>query len=376
VRFDLRRNEDIIERWQQLRVTRALQGASKNLPGATEAAAILTAARRASTWRGYGSKVRKYLTYCLQVVPAYGQPALRPVPAQPAQILAYIGWLLKEEAVSSASLQGYLSAVSSLHQDLGYPSPTVGKLMVEAKRGFSELEATTADPLGRRPLPCQVIWQIVQLGLDSKIPEVVRAAACVALNACFFCRSDTGITLRRSDVMLTEDSIQLRERHLKNVSRRQLVVLSRQTSRTDPVVRLLQKFDALAAQDEGCYWRLAGERSALWSSSRVDDWLQLCLGLVGAVPPPGVSWSSHSLRSGGATGAHSVGVQDHVICRWGVWASLRSLSRYVDALTPPSQEAFLLFSHLLRPSVDDLRSRWGGGEGGGAIAVEGAGLSV
>jgi hypothetical protein len=343
------------------------------LPGAAEASAILTAARRTGTWQSYGSKVRKYLSYCLDVVPAAGHRALRPVPASQAQILAYLGWLLREETVSAGSLQGYLSAISSLHQDLGFASPTVGKLMVDAKRGFAELEAASEEACSRRPLPCSVILQIVELGLRASSLFVVRAAACVALNAVFFCRADTGVHLREEDVQLGADAIHLREQHLKNVARGRHVLLSRSTSPEDPVLRLLHRYRRLLASagggGGGFFWRLPGEGDAAWSPALVDSWLQHCLRLVGAVPPPGALWSSHSLRSGGATGAHSIGVQDYVIRRWGVWASQRSLDRYIDALEPPSRAAYVLFNHLLRPSPAALQARWGGGGEGGLAGL-------
>ena len=336
----------------------ALPGVPATRPGFDEAAALLLASRRPTTWAGQGSKLAKYLHYCEHVV----SPPLRPVPASQQQILTYLGWLFSTETVAAGSLQGYLSAISSLHADFGFPSPTVGKLMIDAKHGYAELEGERQDAEGRAPIPCDVIMAIVRWGLHASDLEDVRAAACTALNACFFCRADTGVHLLVKDLVLDADAVSVREQHLKNAPRGRHVLLRRPCDSQDPVWQLLTRFQGLVgSRDPAAYfWRLPHERRANWRPALVDSWLQRCLTAVGAVPPPGVLWSSHALRSGGATGAHSIGVQDHVIARWGVWASLRSLHRYIDALVPPSQAAWILFNHLLRPGVEDLRALYAG----------------
>ena len=54
------------------------------------------------------------------------------------------------------------------------------------------------------------------------------------------------------------------------------------------------------------------------------------------------------MRSGAATGPHSIGVSLPSIQRWGVWKSLGGVEPFIDALVQPSGEALLFFGHLVR----------------------------
>jgi hypothetical protein len=59
-----------------------------------------------------------------------------------------------------------------------------------------------------------------------------------------------------------------------------------------------------------------------------------------------VSWSSHALRSGGASSAFAVSVQPLVIARFGCWKMQEMLMTYVDVLVKSDAAARLFFSHL------------------------------
>ena len=56
----------------------------------------------------------------------------------------------------------------------------------------------------------------------------------------------------------------------------------------------------------------------------------------------------HSMRSGGATAALSIGSDVFTIARWGIWASISSVQLYADPLVKPSEAAFFFFGHLLK----------------------------
>ena len=88
--------------------------------------------------------------------------------------------------------------------------------------------------------------------------------------------------------------------------------------------------------------------SPAWSSALVNAWLQEVLAVLNVEAPVGCSWSSHSLRSGGASAAFALGVDLLVIMSWGLWASLDSLHLYVDVLVRADEAAGLFFGHLLR----------------------------
>ncbi len=63
--------------------------------------------------------------------------------------------------------------------------------------------------------------------------------------------------------------------------------------------------------------------------------------------PPGVKWTGHSFRRGGASAAHDIGVSIAVIMAWGLWKSLASALLYIDVSVRPSPEALFFFGHLL-----------------------------
>jgi hypothetical protein len=67
-----------------------------------------------------------------------------------------------------------------------------------------------------------------------------------------------------------------------------------------------------------------------WRPCLVHTWLQEALSWVAATPLPGVLWSSHSLRSSGATAALAIGVDVFRIARWGIWAAVTSVQLYID----------------------------------------------
>jgi len=67
----------------------------------------------------------------------------------------------------------------------------------------------------------------------------------------------------------------------------------------------------------------------------INAWLQEILSVLQVQPPLVCSWSSHSLRSGGASAAFALGVDLLVIMNWGLWSTLDSLHLYVDVPVQP-----------------------------------------
>ncbi len=56
--------------------------------------------------------------------------------------------------------------------------------------------------------------------------------------------------------------------------------------------------------------------------------------------PPGVQWTGHSLRRGGASVAHAIGVSIAVIMTWGLWKSLTSALLYIVSSSIDLSDAF------------------------------------
>mmetsp|Transcript_37956 Transcript_37956/g.119789 ORF Transcript_37956/g.119789 Transcript_37956/m.119789 type:complete len:137 (+) Transcript_37956:495-905(+) len=87
-----------------------------------------------------------------------------------------------------------------------------------------------------------------------------------------------------------------------------------------------------------------GERPP--TEAAVGTWLSTQLQKMQESAPPGFSYSFHSLRKGGATGAYSVGAPLQSIAEHGGWAASGSAERYISTTCPPSQAAADFFGYL------------------------------
>ena len=82
----------------------------------------------------------KFVNFCQEVVPAAGFPPLCLCPASALTVALYLGHLSEEERVHHGSLQPYLSAINSFHQDMGFERPAIGHLVTAIRHGFGEYE--------------------------------------------------------------------------------------------------------------------------------------------------------------------------------------------------------------------------------------------
>ena len=153
-------------------------------------------------------KFALYIRFCTCVLPAAGHPAACPLPGNVATVLAYLGWLHEEHNVHHGSLQPNLTSINQAHQDAGFDKPAAGKLVALARKGFGELEVEIPGAPDRRVgLPAQAAPDILNLGLTTTDPGVVRAATAVVMAYCFFARGDTGANAADCRLVLDGDGI-------------------------------------------------------------------------------------------------------------------------------------------------------------------------
>lgn len=317
--------------------------------------------RRENTWASYHSKLNRWIDFCTVVYPASGHTPLCPCPASTASVLAYLGYLQDEGLVHHGSLQPYLSAINSLHSDLGFPTPAAGPLVRLARKGFGEVEGELdPDRKQREALPADIALRIFRLGMRTQDLDLVRKCTCLCLQFAFFARGDTGVQALRMDLALDAQGLHWRER-TKTLGRWKLATLTVPWPSDDRaclhqlLLRWLQATMNLPRED--LLWRLPNERiSRAWPASVISTWLDDVLTILDVSPPPGVLWSMHSMRSGGATAALSIGADVLTIARWGIWASISSVQLYADPLTPPSDGAVFFFGHLLKRAPSSTRS--------------------
>jgi len=312
----------------------------------------------------YAGKMGAFVEFCTQVLPAAGVPAACPLPTTVAVVLAYLGWLQEQDSVHHGSLQPYLSAINAAHDDAGFERPALGRMVTLTKKGFGELEAERIGAADQRDgLPAPIAFRALGLGLFTPDDEILRQTACVVGTYQFFARGDTGAQAQASRLIVDDQGMHFSE-DANNLARiaPQTLSVPWPADREHSPHRLLQRFKL--ARDAA--WRKVGVAApeALWqmpwdakppAPSDVGKWLANVLKVLGVQAPPGIKYTGHSLRGGGASAALAIGVSLPAICRWGIWRALDSVMRYLDPLVPVTREALVFFAHLVRRTAADVQ---------------------
>ena len=215
------RREQRTEAWKTDLAKTLLGALPPSFPGAATAATLLAGGRRESTWGSYSGKLQRFIDFCQLIVPQFGLPPVRALPARPDYIAAYIGYLRDEGLVHANSLQPYLSCINQWHADMGLDKPAVGHLIQRLRRGFGEAEGNDAEGelvASRRPIPAPIMLQVLHLARNSRRDHsqrgrlLRRAATASVLAFSFMLRGDSLVQLRRQDVTVSPDGIVIRIR--------------------------------------------------------------------------------------------------------------------------------------------------------------------
>ena len=120
-----------------------LRSISSSAPGFEAGVRLLQGDRRPSTVRSYDQKWIKFENFTTQVQDDAGAPRMSALPASSQTVVAYLGFLLESGTISAKSLQTYLSAINTVHNDFEYPPPACGHLVKLARKGFAELQGSS-----------------------------------------------------------------------------------------------------------------------------------------------------------------------------------------------------------------------------------------
>ena len=331
-----------------------LRTISSAAPGFEAAVRLLQGGRRPSTVKSYDHKWLKFEVFTSQAQDDAGAPRLCALPASSQTVVAYLGYLLEAGTINAKSLQPYLSAINAVHNDFEYPPPACGHLVKLARKGFAELQGSAMlQPQQVTAFPAEHMFAIVQFGLRPDASNhQVRVCACLAAQFAFFSRADSGVLLTAINAHASASTFSVNQ-SAKNVARNQAAPSSRVSSAQDDPHNCFNKLQLRwkclrAHRDTDLYWSLP-EDPASWfkNSGVITEWLLLLLIELDIPTPPGVKWTGHSLRRGGASAAHAIGVSIAVIMSWGLWKSLASALLYIDVSVRPSSEALFFFGHLL-----------------------------
>eukprot|EP00873_Tetraselmis_striata_P029062 jgi/Tetstr1/449326/TSEL_003841.t1 len=187
-----------------------------------------------------------------------------------------------------------------------------------------------------------------------------RALMASVVNFMFFAWGLIGVSCRVRDVHVDDYKIALQVYREKGRAGRRgpddMRVLLLLVSEHPRVARLLHHFIdnvqyvplVTVALAETNFWAATpSEQSKPWTAATMSDWLSTTVRLVGATPPAGTSWTSHSLRKGAASAANAIGVPLSHIRYQGGWATKSDVVLdYIDPNVLPSPVAWFFFGHI------------------------------
>jgi hypothetical protein len=149
-----------------------LRSISSSAPDFEAGVRLLRGGGRPSTVRSYDQKWLKFEAFPCQVQDDVGVSRMTALPASSQTVVAYLGFLLDSGTISAKSLQPYLSAINSVHNDFEYPPPACGHLVNLARKGFTELQGSSMlQPQQVTAFPVEHMFSIVQPRKATRAPD-------------------------------------------------------------------------------------------------------------------------------------------------------------------------------------------------------------
>lgn len=328
-------------------IAAGLRSEAPDLPAAVvHSLAVTIAARLApSTWHTYASAFTRFVRFCASV-------QLNPLPASAATVLQYVDFLSQEGRLQASTVQPYLSAINTLHEQIGFPKPAVGVPLASFLRGWQRQQFFIA------PLPSEGQLKAMPAAFaQTMLDRVPLLESVVALRAALFFLLSF-VTMLRPDSLLSCLLIQgqggvLTYAPLRFKTAGPVKGQARQVdiSRLPFLAAGIGRFERLKGDSSSSsssggsvsWWQLPGEQPP--TTSHAEGWFSSAS--RGALIPP--SFTLYSLRRGAASTALAVGVPLARIEFMGGWAEGSSALRrhYLDHSFPNNGAAQLFFGWLL-----------------------------
>eukprot|EP00854_Cymbomonas_tetramitiformis_P000969 gene969-biopygen822 len=260
--------------------------------------------------------------------------------------------LMSKGTIKAASLQPYLSAINDYHEGMGYDGPAKGHSVSRAVKGMASLQveiASTqdAEETVRTWLPTRHVTKVHAYGLAMRptvraAMELQRACTYVVFAFVTFGRPNTGVSMQKSHIAVTDDVISValhKEKGRGHVRLKRRLAIP--AAGVEGLVQLLGHWqwarDSGPVTDREGYWRLPWEQGRLMTA-QTNDWMQLALGTLRCLPPEGGHFSGHSTRKGACACARAVGALLEKCCFLGGWSQLSSaIHAYIDPTAGPDE---------------------------------------
>ena len=278
-----------------------------------------------STRRTYSSAQKKFIEFCNQLgnLTKFGSPC----PAEEWTLCLFASFLAK--SLKHSSIKVYLSAVRSLHIEMGFADPLANSLRLQrVVRGIKRVQGLSVTP--RLPVTKDIML-VIYRSLDFQVFDHIMFWAACTLAYFGFLRSSE-FTTPNSSAFSSAVHVTLQDVAFDSHKDPSCVRVFIKASKTDPFRK-------------GCYIHIGQGREPLCAIAALSKYLQ-CRGdvhgplfvrrggaplsralltdwLRGIVTSAGLdgNYSSHSFRIGAATMAGKNGVPDHIIQSLGRWTS-------------------------------------------------------
>lgn len=321
---------------------------------------LLRRGYRPNTEASYMSKFRAFARYCNE----HGRAAL---PADPSTVVGYVLYEQHRGALAPPSLEKYITAVASIHRIAAYEDPTKSflvRLAIYGYRSWALKERGGELAMQRMPLPAAFILGVCDVGLST--PDVLLRVQCAGLVLGFLLFNLPGAAacMRHKDVAFTPNGMEVqivdfklalrtgRERHAFTVP-----IDCHPTKHDKPATLVRLVWERAAGLDPAALLfadaHLPPEVRLFNLAARTTNvWLRRLLDLVPVHVPLGCIYQGHSLRSGAATAAYSIGVPlpkvAEMLGHSSMEVTMRSYVKWRFRATPEAREMMGRFlpSHL------------------------------
>lgn len=278
---------------------------------------LMSSVLKGKSVAAYASHITLFYIFC-------AEEGIRIEDATPERIARYIGWVALRGCHKAKTFGPYLSAINAFFRDHLLEPVALGPFVERAMRGWRIRQVQLESPALRVPLPADVALLILQLAAATQDAYVLRATTCVALNFLLCHRGGTSTGCLRGDLVVDGRHITLFRRVVKRGMPDDKVAVLQISVAAHPVLaavlRRYVRLQAAICPEATHFWQMPGDDPASWTADTVSDWVAEACEAVGEQPPPGFVWTSHSLRSGGASAASAAGAPMPAI-RWlGGWA--------------------------------------------------------
>jgi len=288
------------------------------LPGAMGAPSrsLLWQAYRPSTRSCYMSRWRSFVTFCTDRL-------LVPLPADAATIVGYIVYENKRKALAPNSLRKYFSTIRSIHALAGCPDPTAAHVVTLAVAGYKAVHAALVGSQSPKwlPIPAEFITHVLYLGVGTPDIELSRSCGGLVWAYLLLNRPGAAAGMRYRDLRVTAAGVHCQVPFFKGGVRRDAERIATTVPYAaghpgdDKAICLLHRLlgdhvrnrrhpnERLFAPG---YWP-SSRRAADLGAGATNVWLAELAARINLRPPLGGTYSGHSLRSGAASAAYSLG---------------------------------------------------------------------